>query len=272
MKNLTLLITVCILLGSLWLLSNNQEVALPITEKKLESSKAKLKSKKTESTPLAAPSVSAPIKETQELEVAVDDGLKPSSTIQAIEKNDSKDTQDEVARPPLAFSPYTVKITEQDSPLGRLTKNLKDLKDLPLLEHFDKAPSLRFLTGKYVGILKKQDQVGILRFALYFKDNNLDHLSEKSCVGLMFPTEIKTIGDVQSRTVDVHFLKGQSENQKSLVVNLKNELILHVWQIDKREKAAWVKVYKVDKNQNLQELFYTQLIEDQENFKVCKNI
>lgn len=267
MKILTLIITIIASLGLYWFFPREQVTQFSVVENSQENSKTKVKK---HDSGFIQPSGSLPTAPAiQEMTEPIEDTQETSKDVEAIA---TKNIQENVSVPTLAFSPYKVNITEQDSPLGRLAKNLQELKDLPPLEHFDKAPSLRFLTGKYVGLLKNQGRIGLLRFALYFKDNNLDELSDRSCAALFTPMETKVIEDMKSGNVDIRFLKGKSENQKSLVVNIKDQFILHVWQIDKREKTAWVKVYKVDKSNDLHELFYTQLVEDKEDFKDCKNI
>nr|BFD60229.1 hypothetical protein CKG001_23360 [Bdellovibrio sp. CKG001]BFD63646.1 hypothetical protein BdHM001_23270 [Bdellovibrio sp. HM001] len=53
---------------------------------------------------------------------------------------------------------------------------------------------------------------------------------------------------------------------------IKDQIVIHAWQVDKRAKKLWAKVYLVQKKGDLLELGYAQLEQAKEIFGSCSSI
>lgn len=205
----------------------------------------------------------------------------PPVVATAAPKNDAaEETQVHAPKAPqnldrdVLFSPYKVTITNQDSPLGRTPKSLQKIKSLAAIKHFDSVPSLRFLSGNFIGAYQRGGSLNVIRLALFFKDDNLDEMSSVSCAGILqrHQTSQSLSGSLQDQTVEFFSMDGKTENQRSLLVVIKDQIVIHAWQVDKRAKKLWAKVYLVQKKGDLLELGYAQLEQAKEIFGSCSSI
>ncbi|UOF01512.1 hypothetical protein [Bdellovibrio reynosensis] len=187
-----------------------------------------------------------------------DASVEQPAPFEILEKRSTHITSDADPSAKLSFNPYKENIDPKDSPLGKIPQTLDQINKLPNLNDFNEAPSLRFLSGTFYSKFVKEGTKHEVRFAAYFKDFDLDIIHDISCGGLR-SQNIAISGTIKSKTVTFKMLPAKDQKQVSVLVNIQDKIVLHIWQLDKREKVVWAKIYEAEKNGTLKDFAYVEM-------------